>query len=320
MFKIKTVKGLEWTEGAISTASWTGPRLLDVLRSVGADLSDTRIKHVQADGLDLDPTSKPYGASIPSQNALDPRADVIVALKMNDQPIPRDHGFPVRLIVPGVVGARNVKWLSAIRLAGEESDSHWQQADYKGFIPQMDYDNVDFRHGFSIQSLPVQSAICSPADNSRVQVQQLRSNGNRLELSGYAWSGGGRRIVRVDVSTDEGKTWRNANIYGESEYRQEQELERQLHSGLLTNEQFEAKRRLMLKQYIDQSTDRSWCWVLWKADVRVDEDQLKPGNEMQVICKAVDSHYNCQPERVEALWNFRGVLNNAWHRIRVQFE
>lgn len=239
---------------------------------------------------------------------------------MNGQPIPRDHGYPVRLIVPGVVGARNVKWLSALRLSDEESDSHWQQCDYKGFIPQTDYDNVDFRQGFSIQSLPVQSAICNPLDNSRLSLNRLRQNGNRLELSGYAWSGGGRRIVRVDISTDEGKTWKNAVLHGEREHVRHQRLEQQLKSGELNEQEFQLKRQQMLNEPIDQSSGRSWSWVLWTLDLQLDEQQLKSGQSLQVICKAIDSHYNGQPETVDTLWNFRGVMNNAWHRIRVQFE
>lgn len=55
----------------------------------------------------------PYGSSIPIEKALDPYGDVILAYEMNGEPIPRDHGYPIRVIVPGVVGARNVKWLGA---------------------------------------------------------------------------------------------------------------------------------------------------------------------------------------------------------------
>lgn len=56
----------------------------------------------------------PYGGSIPIEKALDPHGDVILAYEMNGEPIPRDHGYPVRVIVPGVVGARNVKWLGKL--------------------------------------------------------------------------------------------------------------------------------------------------------------------------------------------------------------
>ena len=59
------------------------------------------------------------GASIPVEKAFNPWGDVILAYEMNGQPLPRDHGFPLRVIVPGVVGARNVKWVQKIVLSGE---------------------------------------------------------------------------------------------------------------------------------------------------------------------------------------------------------
>ena len=69
------------------------------------------ISWVKFEGYDVDPSGTAYGASIPISKAMDPRADIILAYEMNGQPIPRDHGFPIRVIVPGVAGARNVKWL-----------------------------------------------------------------------------------------------------------------------------------------------------------------------------------------------------------------
>ena len=65
-------------------------------------------------GLDRDLTTC-YGSSIPADKAVDPRGDVLLAFEMNGEPIPRDHGFPVRAVVPGVVGARSVKWLGKVR-------------------------------------------------------------------------------------------------------------------------------------------------------------------------------------------------------------
>jgi sulfite oxidase len=83
-----------------------------------------------------------YGASVPIEKATDPRQDVILAYQMNGSDIPADNGYPVRAIVPGVVGARNVKWLSSITLDEDESDSHWQQKDYRGFSPSADWYRV----------------------------------------------------------------------------------------------------------------------------------------------------------------------------------
>lgn len=110
---------------------------------------------------------------------------------MNGEPIPPDHGFPVRVIVPGVVGARNVKWVGKdtngyfttshrfmicmfvgkIVVSNKESDSHWQQNDYKGFSPSTDWDTVDFTKSPAIQELPVTSAICKPSPNQTLKVE-----------------------------------------------------------------------------------------------------------------------------------------------------
>lgn len=129
----------------------------------------------------MDPTSTPYAASIPLSKAMDERGDVILAYEMNDEPLSRDHGFPVRVICPGIVGARNVKWLGKITISNVESDSHWQQNDYKGFSPSTDWDTVDFSKSPAIQNMPVTSAICNPGNNTTVSVNK----DGCINLKGY---------------------------------------------------------------------------------------------------------------------------------------
>ena len=279
MNNIKPVRGLNWTSTAISNAEWEGVLLRDVLQHAGIDVNDPEsdIQHIQFEGLDIDPTKSPYGASIPSYKAFDPSSDILLAYSMNGKPLPRDHGYPLRVVVPGVVGARNVKWLSKIVASKDESPSHWQQNDYKGFSPNIDWHNVDFKSAPAIQESPVTSAICMPKNGSTVH-----ESDEDIVIEGYAYSGGGRGIIRVDVSIDSGKTWHTAK----------------------------------LKQ-ADQPLNRMWSWSLWRAEVPIPEDH---NGKVEVCCKAVDSSYNTQPEDVGAVWNLRGVLNNSWHRVSLSVE
>lgn len=267
---------MSWGAGAVGNAKWSGARLCDVLRSQGVE-PDERL-HVLFEGADLDPTSHPYGASIPLSKALDPRGDVLIAYEMNDEPLNRDHGYPIRVIVPGTVGARNVKWLTRIIVADHESDSHWQQNDYKGFSPSTDWDTVDFSKALAIQAMPVTSAICTPMPDEKVKVNDK----GHIKVRGYAWSGGGRRIVRVDLTTDGGKTWHVADL--------EQE---------------------------DVPDGRHYGWSLWTANLPVSAEQQK-SQDLEIWAKAVDSAYNVQPETFENIWNLRGVLANAYHRVKVK--
>ena len=80
----------------------------------GLQESEGAAKHVQFEGYDRGADGSPYGASIPISKAFSPYGDVLLAYEMNDEIIPRDHGYPIRAVVPGVVGARNVKWLNNI--------------------------------------------------------------------------------------------------------------------------------------------------------------------------------------------------------------
>ena len=65
--------------------------------------------------------------------------------------LPADHGYPVRLVAPGITGARSVKWLRRVVASRVESSSHWQQKDYKGFNPSVDWDTVDWSSAPAIQ-------------------------------------------------------------------------------------------------------------------------------------------------------------------------
>jgi len=263
MNEIKTINGLMWKGGAIGNAKWAGVRLSDILK----DYDLTGMKHVQFEGYDEGSDGSPYGASIPIEKAMS--GDVILAYEMNGQDLPRDHGYPLRVVATGIVGARNVKWLKRIVLSPEESHSHWQRSDYKGFNPSIDsMAKADFSKSPSIQNMPVTSVICTS-----------KLSQGQLELTGYAWAGGGNRIIRVDLTTDQGNNWHEAVIN-------------------------------------EQTTDtepKHFGWTLWSARIPVQDNQ-----KTEVWCKAVDSNYNSQPESFKNIWNLRGVNSNAYHKIIVQ--
>ena len=299
--EVKPVKGLEWDSGAISTAAWGGARLSDVLKAAGVASQEEALsrgrKHVCFDGGDIDggslnskeaspsasasapPPPPGYGASIPSRRALDRNADVILAYEMNGRPLPRDHGAPVRAVVPGVTAARSVKWLTRIALSESEHESHFQRKDYRTFAPGTDWDTVDWDASPSIVETNVTSAILEPADGATLaDGPYLRAEGSdSLTVKGWAFSGGGRGIQRVDVSLDGGCSWTPAGT-----------LERVPGDG----DGFE--------------DGPSWCWTLWTAeDVKVPED-FKGTGELEILARAVDSACNVQPERPGPIWNLRG--------------
>jgi sulfite oxidase len=193
--------GTDWNLGAISTAKFAGVSLKEVLAHCGHDHSHTTkqgVQHVVFEGADG------VSASIPIQKALCPGECVMLAYEMNDEPIPRDHGYPVRVVVPGHVGVRNVKWVTKLHVSKEEAMGPWQRGiAYKGFSPsQITPAGVDIEKLVSLQEMPVQSAMVYPLNSSKAEV-----NDGKMSVRGYAWSGGGRGIIRVDVSADGGQSW-----------------------------------------------------------------------------------------------------------------
>ena len=267
----RPTSGLPWSIGAISTSTFTGCRLRDVLAHAGFpvdDYPDEEVKHAQFLGAEA------YGASIPIEKAVAKRGDVLLVYAMGGRPLPRDHGYPLRVLVPGHVAARSVKWLNSVVLSDEESSSQWQQKDYKCFGPNVaGNEGADWGSMPAIQEMPVQSAITG------VKVDEEEEEVVRVE--GYAFSGGGRKIVRVDVSADEGRTWHQAEL---------------------------------LKDEVQGY--KSWAWTRWTWRV---PREVVEGNESGggggFVVKAVDEVYNTQPERYEPQWNFRGNLTSGWHRV-----
>ena len=291
--------GLQWNVGGISCAEWEGVRLADVLKDAGFPVHearegvDTGAKHVWFSGLEA------YGASIPLETAVDPRADVLLAYGMNGQPLPRDHGFPLRALVPGTVAARSVKWLSKIVLSDEESPSQWQRRDYKLFGPNVGA-AADWDSAPAIQEMPITSAITSIKVAKEDEDKKDETKADKAvqpekaaTLQGYAFSGGGRKIVRVDVSLDNGKTWDQAELLDDCDPKD-------------GGDDSPCKGR------------KHWVWQRWKYNGQLPMDEQRGEKRCStVVVKATDEVYNSQPEHHQGIYNLRGNLATAWHRVSV---
>ncbi|KAL2151183.1 hypothetical protein VTH82DRAFT_6281 [Thermothelomyces myriococcoides] len=395
--------GLQWGVGAISNAEWEGVRLSDVLADAGLkvrdateptkkgtsaasgdDELDANKLHVQFTGLEA------YGASIPLNKAVDPRGDVLLAFGMNGETLPRDHGFPLRAVVPGHVAARSVKWLSKIVVSDEESPSQWQRRDYKAFGPN-EGPNPNWDRAVSIQEMPVTSAITGvwvgdcvrkgrvPWMNTNKISQHTTSNSSSsssssspildmaavskrvgftpnptssdttttatttstnekntspsspcppttpadepIAVQGYAYSGGGRAITRVDVSLDGGKTWDQAELvndcgdpasgpcFGNKSWT----WTRWRYVGALP------VLNLPTEDEPSSSSAAATTATTGEGDRGCHDDgkNKKKKHCTTLVVKATDDAYNTQPESHRGIYNVRGNLATAWHRVKI---
>lgn len=194
---------LPWGTEAVSTAEWAGVHLSDLL---SAAETRRRARHVAFVG--LDETERlgvrfRFGGSIPLVKAWG--QEVLLAYEMNGEPLPPVHGAPLRALVPGYIGARSVKWLTKILVQEDPSDNYFQAKAYRLFPSSMRPETVDWEAGFMLGELPVNSVICSPGEGESLPA-------GRVRVAGWAMAGGGRRVERVDVSLDGGRTWTVAGI------------------------------------------------------------------------------------------------------------
>lgn len=194
-----------WEHGAISTAEWRGVRLSDVLHAAGVHRDDGL--HVAFEAADMAQEARPvqsYGGSIPLEKAMSP--EVLLAWQMNGQALPRAHGGPVRVVVPGYIGARSVKWVTAVTVQAVPSQNYFQALDYRILPPQTDADTAGPGEGISLSTLELNCDILVPAEGAQVPP-------GALTIRGYGIAGDGHSVERVDVSVDAGRSWRQADLH-----------------------------------------------------------------------------------------------------------
>ncbi|MFB9994520.1 sulfite oxidase [Deinococcus oregonensis] len=202
-FLTPKVDGVAWDLGAVSTAEWTGVPLSAVLERAGLQAGVQEVVLCGADrGCLYEPVKTPgiiaYERSVPLQKA---RSDVLLAYAMNGQPLTAQHGFPLRAIVPGWYGMASVKWLRGI---------HLTDTPFQGFFQTLDYSYWEQSGPLSPQMTPL-SAMQVKAQIARPAAGETVAAGQPYSVTGAAWTGEAE-ITGVEVSTDGGLTWAEAEL------------------------------------------------------------------------------------------------------------
>jgi hypothetical protein len=214
------VPGAQWGNGAMGNALWTGVPLRELLDVAGVKAGSVE---VQFQGLETGPGPNGYPSNLflksldLSNSVID---ECVVAYLMNGEPLPMLNGFPARLVVPGYFATYWTKCLTWIRVLSSNDDNFWMKTGYR--IPDTPRGSTtpeEMKAGniktLPIGRFPVRSFIVGPDGDSKL-VPAVP-----VSLSGIAFSGYGR-ITRVEISDDDGKTWKPTTVgedYGPYSFR-----------------------------------------------------------------------------------------------------
>lgn len=288
---VRKSKGFGWGAGGTGCAYWKGVLLRDVLAVAGVTEKQCTTKDglprwVNFEGCD-EPSEGKYATCIPLRYAMDSTSDVLLAYEMNDRPIPPDHGYPLRLIIPGYVGGRCVKWLGRIWTSDEENSSHyhiWDNRVLPPFVTDKDgpFAKTMFAHPDSAcNEQNLNSVIVKPAQKEKLSMNAAQK-GQTYRIEGYAYDGGGHEVQRVEVSLDGGETW----LY--------------------------CIRRL--PEYPVRHGNKFWTWLHWHVDVSV--VHLLQAKKLHV--RAFNVFKNTQPQNLA--WNIMGMMNNCWYTVTAEVQ
>ncbi len=199
------VPGVQWERGAVGNAEWTGVRLREVLAKAGVQEG---AQHVQLLGADRPVVASVplFVRSIPLTKALHP--DTILAYEMNGRPLPLLHGAPLRVITPGWMADSCTKWLTDITVQAEEAKGYYMQTAYRVPVSPVEPGaSLQGQPTLPVEAMVVKSLIAAPEEGDTVKA-------GLVTIQGVAWSGEAK-VVTVEVSLDEGRTWEQARLVGE---------------------------------------------------------------------------------------------------------
>jgi DMSO/TMAO reductase YedYZ molybdopterin-dependent catalytic subunit len=201
------VPGLQWGQGAVGNAEWTGVPLAAILEKVGVKKGavDVILEGADKGQINAEPRSPgpvAFARSLPIEKAR--KDEVLLAYKMNGETLPASHGYPLRVVVGGWYGMASVKWLSRIVVSDKP---------YEGFFQTLDYSYFERRDG--LPTLKPVTAIQPKAILARPGLQEVIPSGKPFRVFGAAWAGE-RPVAKVEMSLDGGKNWKGAKLLGDA--------------------------------------------------------------------------------------------------------
>jgi len=278
--------GFNWGMCAASTAVWTGVPLSKVLEYMGIHSPENGGNFVNFFGPpdELPKGDGTYGASHSTEMCLNPTRHFMLAFMMNGELLHPDHGYPVRLLCPGYIGGRMIKWLSKITVTAEEGDNWYHINDNRVFPKHItsrdvaDEEKIWQDPSYCIHDRNINSGFFAPTHCQKVKIVADKT----FAVKGYAYAGGGRPVNRVEITLNGGRNWRPATL-----------------------------ARLQEKADASAHTyGQRFGWVLWTVEVPSD----KLANCGELCVRAWDDSQNSQPERPS--WNLMGMMNNNWYRVK----
>jgi DMSO/TMAO reductase YedYZ molybdopterin-dependent catalytic subunit len=201
------VPGLQWGQGAVGTAEWTGVPLAAILEKVGVKKNaiDVILEGADKGQINNEPRSPgpvSFARSLPIEKAR--KDEVLLAYKMNGETLPAAHGYPLRVVVGGWYGMASVKWLSRIVVS---------EKPFEGFFQSLDYSYFERRDG--LPTLKPVTAIQPKAILAKPGLQEVIPSGKPFRIFGAAWAGE-RPVAKVEMSLDGGKSWNGAKLLGDA--------------------------------------------------------------------------------------------------------
>lgn len=280
---VKKTIGFNWGSAGVSTSVWRGVPLRAILKRCGVLSRKSGALNVCFEGAEDLPGGggSKYGTSIKKEVAMDESRDIILAYMQNGKVLTPDHGFPVRMLIPGFIGGRMVKWLKRIIVTTQESDNYYHYKDNRVLPSHVDAELANseawwYKPEYIINELNINSVITTP-NNEEILPINAWTTQRPYTLKGYAYSGGGKKVTRVEVSIDGGEVWKICSLDHPEK---------------------------------PNKYGKYWCWCFWALDLEV----LDLLGAKEIVVRAWDDTHNTQPQKLT--WNVMGMMNNCWFKVK----